>query len=315
MNNVDTRIARLWFGLRNNLSWRPAPNVRLSSRTVFRFVQIATIAVFVGRAWQHLYWDAPYRALLWDENWLRPLVEGVLGGDWGVYVRTSEQGIERWIRGTGILYLLCALAAAVGAQRWRKPVVALLAIGAANLLLLAALYYKEHFWQAGQLIEYTLQWGSPVFLILLLQTKPPVEQLIRWMRIATALTFVGHGLYAFGYYPRPVLFVEMTMSILQVSDVGAAGFLQIVGILDFVAALLLFVPGKLGRVALLYCVIWGFLTSVARLWAHFHPAFLDNLLLQWLHEAVMRSPHFLIPAAIWYAQRAATVSPEELDAG
>jgi len=39
-------------------------------------LRISCCCLLVGRAWQHLFWDAPFRAFLWDEHLLQGIVEG-----------------------------------------------------------------------------------------------------------------------------------------------------------------------------------------------------------------------------------------------
>ncbi len=266
-------------------------------KRLFLIVQIATVAVFWGRAWQHLYWDAPYRTLLWDENWLRWLVENVFQTSWDAYVSTSDGAIRMLVRGTGWFYVLCGIGA-IFIQRIPRLLVPLLYAGSVGLILLAALYCKEKFFHLGQFLEYTLQWASPLFLIVLWQKKDFTKKLAWCMKLAIAFTFICHGLYAIGYYPRPAGFLEMTMNILHLQDQQAITFLQIAGVLDFIAAVFLFLPGSVGIAGLAYCVVWGFFTTVARIWAHFHLEFFPNVLLQWLHESILRFPHFLIPLAV-----------------
>lgn len=266
-------------------------------KKIFLIVQIATIAVFLGRAWQHWFWEAPYRTLLWDENWMRPLIEGLFGTSWETYVTTSDATIQKFIKSISGFYLICALAA-IFIKRWKKVAVIALTIGGCSLIFLAALYCKEKFFHLGQFLEYTLQWSSPFFLIWLFKSQEISPKMIFAMKVAVALTFICHGLYAIGYYPRPVGFMEMTMNILPLTNAEAVIFLKIAGVLDFIASVLIFLPGRIGIGAIGYCLFWGFSTTIARIWAHFYPDFLQNLFMQWIHESVFRFPHFLIPAAI-----------------
>ena len=61
----------------------------------------------------------------------------------------------------------------------------------------------------------------------------------------------------------------------------------------------IFLPWKWAKLFLGYAVLWGFGTTIARVWANFNWEWLDYVLLQWLHESVMRMPHFLIPLAVF----------------
>lgn len=270
---------------------------------VFILMQIAVVTVFVGRAWQHLYWDAPYRVLLWDEMWMKPLVEGIIGWKWEDYVTSLavDRGIQRFIQVIGVFYIICALAG-IFIRQWKRVAIVILWIGGFSLLFLAILYSKDKFFHLGQFLEYALQWSAPIFLLFMYQQQQVSRPLLFAMKTAIAATFICHGLYAVGYYPRPGDFMQMTMAIMKVDETGAAQFLKIAGILDFIGGILLFVPGKIGKLALLYCVAWGFITSIARILAAqvFGTSF-ENMLLQTVHESLYRFPHFLIPLVVWLA--------------
>lgn len=266
-------------------------------KRLFLLLQIAVVTVFLGRAWQHLYWDAPYRTLLWDEVWMKPIIQLFFSMEWEDYVTSMaiDRVIQHFIRATGAFYVLAALAAIFINQR-RRIATAILWLGALSLLLLAALYSKEKFFHLGQFLEYVLQWSSPIFLIFLSKNQAISSRFLFGIKIAIAFTFVCHGLYAIDYYPRPGEFSQMTMVILQINETNAIHFLKIAGLLDFIVSGLLFLPGKIGKIALWYCVFWGFFTTLARCAA---PLMLgtsiENMLLQNLHESLYRFPHFLLP--------------------
>jgi hypothetical protein len=112
--------------------------------------------------------------------------------------------------------------------------------------------------------------------------------------LSVVLTFVGHGLYAMGYYDIPLEFRIMTTEILPLSEAQSLVFLKAAGWLDFVVAALVFVPST--RVlALAYMLLWGGATSVARVWAYYEPTLPWNGLDPWLAEALVRTPHWLVP--------------------
>lgn len=288
-------------------------------KRLFQILQIAVVAVFLGRAWQYLYWDAPYRVLLWDEDWIKPIVQVIFGMQWEDYVTnlSIDKGIQVVIRLTGVFYLICALAA-IFIQRWKPIARILLWVGAFNLVFLAALYCKDKFFHLGQFLEYTLQWSSPIFLIVLSQLQTVGRSFLFWLRVAIALTFVCHGLYAIGYYPRPGDFLQMTIAILKINETGAMHFLQIAGLLDFMASVLIFLPGKIGKAALWYCVFWGLATTLARIVAPLELGMsIENVMLQSLHESVYRFPHFLVPlfAAIALHQSTITANSNRQNIG
>jgi hypothetical protein len=269
-------------------------------RSVFRWIQWAAVAVLLGRAWQHIVFDAPYRALLWDEAWMSGIVDRFLGLNWSDFVTdpTIDATIQLGIQWVGGLLLLAGLTALFIRRlpSWMKVFVI---AGGIVLFLLAVMYMKEKFFHLGQLLEYSLQVGTPFFLLAALRQNLHEKKLILIMKGAIALTFVCHGLYAVGFYPRPGSFMDMTINILGVSNRQAVQFLWAAGILDFIASILIFLPGKWSRAGLLYCVFWGTATSVARVAGNFYIDFWWSSLHQWLPEMIFRFPHFLIPLAVF----------------
>jgi len=277
-------------------------------RLFFRLLQVASFSVFLGRGLQHLLFGAPYRTLLWDETWMSWLVEGVFKTSWSDYVTSSlvDESTTLGIKIIGVFYLFCAFIS-LFIQKLSSFLNKLLLLGAASLVFLAFLYFKERFFQLAQFLEYSLQFGAPVFLYLAhrqktFQTKQ--SSYISLLKIAIAITFIAHGLYAVGYYPRPGNFMEMVLNILSLSDGQVKQFLLLAGSLDFIAAIAIFLPRKLAIPALIYIIFWGFMTTIARLWSYFQSDFWQETLLRWLPESIMRFPHFLIPLAVlvWYLQ-------------
>ena len=91
----------------------------------------------------------------------------------------------------------------------------------------------------------------------------------------------------------------MTLNILPIDEAQAHIFLRIAGILDFVVAILLFIP-KTVKPALWYSVIWGSLTALARVVANFSIEFPMDTFGFWLWETIFRLPHGLIPlVTLW----------------
>ncbi|MCB0634329.1 MAG: hypothetical protein R2824_17045 [Saprospiraceae bacterium] len=268
----------------------------------FRLTQVAAIAVFMGRAWQHLRWDAPYRDLFWDENWMGGIVRFLGYPDWQAYVTDpSNDAAMQWlVKGMGWFYVLCTIAA-VFIIKIGKPARWLVRIGGITLIFLAALYTKEKFFSIGQFFEYSLQWSTPFFLAAFVQQTTITKRQEIWLKIAVALTFICHGLYAIGYYPRPELFQTMVINILGVNNDQAWQFLNLAGLMDFIAAIALFIRWKkIYLIALLYLTFWGFMTTIARPWAFVYWEFLGSGLAQWLHESLYRLPHVLMPFALLY---------------
>ena len=92
------------------------------------------------------------------------------------------------------------------------------------------------------------------------------------------------------------MFVDMVINIFQFSEVHAKLFLKIAGVLDFLVAILIFIP-RISTYALLYAALWGGLTALARTWANFYWSFPLESLHQHLYETIYRLPHMLVPLA------------------
>ncbi|MEL6721287.1 MAG: hypothetical protein AAFP82_21480, partial [Bacteroidota bacterium] len=247
---------------------------------------------------------APYRTLLWDEAWMGWLVEGVFQTPWSDYVTNiaADQSITTMTKIVGVFYLICALIA-LTIKKLPGFLSHLLLLGAAGLIFLAFLYYKERFFQLAQFLEYSLQFGAPIFLYWFHRKSlsHSLSSFLFALKIAIAITFVCHGLYAVGYYPRPGGFMEMVLNILSLPEAQVNQFLLFVGIMDFIAAVAIFLPRKIAIPAMGYIAFWGFMTTIARVWAYFQSDFWQETLLRWLPESIMRFPHFLIPivALLW----------------
>lgn len=267
---------------------------------VFRILQISTVAVFAGRAYQHLFWDAPYREIFWDPFYTQWFIEQWTSMSWEEYVThpLGDIWFQRFTHFQGVFYLLCAVVAVFINKlpswcRW------ILVLGAIDLVFLALIYMKDKFYHFGQFFEYSLQFGSPLFLFYFIRKKQAGKGFIFMLKLAIALTFICHGLYAVGYYPRPVTFMTMTHNILGFDAEGIVLFLNTMGVLDFVFAIGLFIPlRKAVFVSLIYIVIWGALTSLARIVGNFYLDFPLESLHQWVFAAVYRFPHFLVPMAL-----------------
>ncbi|MFT4667949.1 MAG: hypothetical protein ACI9XB_004924 [Gammaproteobacteria bacterium] len=265
----------------------------------FRLIQTATVFVFLGRAWQHLFWDAPFRVLLWDELWMKRIIEGIFHTPWERYITSMalDDGIQYSIQGVGVFYLLCAIVAAFifKVPKWTAKI---LLLGAAGLFFLACLYCKEKFFSLGQLLEYSTQIVSPLLLYFWVYPKWKAATYRLIAKVAIAFTFICHGLYAVNYYPRPGNFVEMILNTFGVSEATAVQLLLAAGIIDFMVSIAIFIPGKIAKVALSYIVFWGFATTFARYTSYLDFSYLLESLSQWTWQVMIRFPHFMIPLAI-----------------
>ena len=124
------------------------------------------------------------------------------------------------------------------------------------------------------------------------------------LKYTLSLTFIGHGLYAVGIYPVPSDFSTMVMVAFGLSEESALNALLLIGVMDFIVAITLWIPTSwlpntrtqnIKYWALIYMLIWGGCTTIARFWGHWESAPIEEWLMRWSPEVLLRLPHALIP--------------------
>jgi len=283
--------------------FRKMINKPLSAKQGVVYLRWAAFGVFLGRAWQFLIWDAPFRTLFWDESFMGPLVR-LFGSDWSDYLErvASDQNIGKLIVACGLVFLVCAIAVWI-LPRFSKGLIPLTIVGVGLLLFLTFLYWKEHFFIVAQLMEHTLQWSAPLFLLYYLKNEKSSKTVLLLLKLAVALTFVGHGLFALGAYPVPGHFTVMVVKILGLSQPQALQFLFWAGVLDMIIGVGVFLPFKWSKWIIAYAVFWGVATTSARIWSHFHIDHLEFVFWRWAPETLFRFPHFLMPLVLFMELR------------
>jgi len=263
----------------------------------FTLLKISVILIFLGRAWQFIFWDAPFRTFFWNESLLKPFVETIIGVDWQTYANSPKLDvfINSSVLAFGILYLLSAIAVILHSKIERIANYIII-FGGIGLLLLAFLLMSDRFYQFSQFFEYSINFSIP-FIFVFYHKICIQKHLVLILKLLIAAVFIAHGLYAVGYYPVPGYFLGMVIDILGFTEQGALNFLLVVGILDFIGSILIFVP-KVTRYALIYLAIWGFLTSFARLVAGFSFDFFWELLHLNLYQTIYRLPHGILPIIV-----------------
>ncbi len=269
-------------------------NVVQEQSISFKILKFSVLSVFLGRAWQHLFWDAPFRAFFWDEQLLKPIIENTFGMQWKDYVTSPlvDSFIQYTLIAFGILYVFATFATLKFDFKNRIHKIILIA-GGIGLVLLAYLLMKDQFYRFSQFFEYSLQFGIP--FVLVFYKKEFIKRNLEFiLKVLVAIVFVSHGLYAIGYYPVPGYYLGMVIDIFGWSENTAGMFLMVAGILDMVVAILIFVP-KIAKYAIIYAFVWGTLTSLARIVSGFYFEFFWQTMNLNLFQAVYRLPHGLIP--------------------
>lgn len=241
-------------------------------------------------------------------------VKILTGQDWREFLLSpaaeTTAEVVTWTMGTLLLLgLLAALGIGSGRSWLRWPLYA-----ASGVLLFETFcHFLNVGYQIPMVMEHALRSLTPGLFAAI--------SLYGWRRglrlallLATASTFVGHGIYAMGAgVPVPGHFVDMFHESLGVSQATALTLLLVAGILDQLVAVGIFLPLPYIRsFSLLYCSAWGTLTSLARPFSYirFDPLFWD-LTHIYLPEFIIRLPHFLVPFALWlwYLQQRSAKHP------
>ncbi len=257
---------------------------------------VSTFSVFLGRAWQHIRWDGPYRTLFWDEELFGPVVGLFSTLTWNEYVTstTVDQAIEHFTHGVGVLFLITAFVSLIPNQK--KGLHWPIMVGTILLGFMVLCVWKDRFYQIGQLMEHSCQIAAPILLIRW-RKKAADRKWLLVLKIAISLTFIGHGLYAVGYHPQPGAFNDMLINIFGMTEATANTVLIVAGILDFVCAIAIWLP--INYTAFVwYLIIWGLLTALARMVSGFSPGLLLYTLEQTWHESVFRLAHGLLPVLL-----------------
>lgn len=273
--------------------------------TCYRLLVLSSLLIFWGRGYQYFFWDHPLRVLLWDETLMRPVVEVFLGISWLEFA--ASPAVDHFISGLGraigIYWVLAGIASALLLRwnnRWLRSIIA---VGCSLLFLHALLETKDRFYQLPQFFEHAIQIGTGLALVGYAKGKKSPERLLIWLKVLIATTFAAHGLYALGVYPLPARFVVMTNLSLGLSEGAARQFLFVAGWLDLIVAVGIFLS-KSARWCLLYAVVWGLLTALARTVTGFdvdRP--LETLHQSW-YQTLFRLPHGLIPLAAYSLNKA-----------
>ena len=262
-------------------------------------LRLCVFLILLGRAYQFFFFGAPFRAILWDESLLSPIVEGVFNISW--YEYSTNLKVNSWIETfthfCGLLFLCSGLTVLfwkkLKSLRFKRF---MLKLGILLLFVLTFLIFKSKNFRVLEIFEMLIQLSLPIALLKLNDNNK--EKVTLFLKVAIALTFTAHGLYAMGIPFRPGHFIDMTIGITGITEPSAVLFLTIAGILDIAASLLLF-NKYTSKYALGYIFIWGLLTALARVIYGFSASFILNSLHESLYSTVYRLPHGLIALVVF----------------
>ena len=269
----------------------------MQQRNTIILLRVSIIALFLGQAWECFRWKTNISNLILDPQRFGNILEWYYDSSLhDIYTNKMTEGTLLAIdQSLGTLFLIAALSTifiSSKAHYLKWPIY----LGTLGLgVICFADFYAKNFY-VGQLLEHAAQLTIPVFLISV-TNKWNSQRLHLFMKIALAITFIAHGFFAIGYYPQPGYFIDMMIKGLGVQEQIARNSLIFFGLLDFIFALAIFLP-KVAKPALIYGIIWGFITALARISTNFSFDFISNSLSQYVHEFLIRTPHFILPLII-----------------
>ena len=246
--------------------------------------------MFLGRAYEHIFFNPHYREFFWNPKIMLGIVNSVFGMSWNQYMTSYEvdNNIQLFIKCIGFLFLGIAIIC-LFAHRLPKLKEAPI-LGLVLLLPTIWFHYYGYWSNIVLLFEFTAQVCLAVLLYLSLRDMP-AHKLLNFARWAIAITFIAHGLYAMNIVPLPQKFIAMTIKATGWSNAFAREMLFIAGCLDLLVAIGLFIP-RLMKPSLWYIIGWGFLTAFARIYSNFYSYDPINSLHQWAWQFLIRTPHY-----------------------
>lgn len=269
----------------------------MKSKTLF-LLKLLVCITFVSRGYQHLFFNVPYREFLWDSNLMLPILDlfKISWNEW-VTLPRYDQGIQMGIKFLGLIFTLVGGCVWFLNEKRKWPLYALIG----GLVLFTPylwLHFFGQFLNLALLFEFTGQLAAPVVLIFIYK-KGNFTKAFTFLKIAIAITFIAHGLYAMNIAPLPQKFVSMTIKGLGLDQGLAVKFLFWAGVMDLLVAIGVFIP-KIRKPALVYMIAWGFLTAFARIYTNFYGYDALHSLHQWVWAFTVRSAHFMIPLILLY---------------
>ena len=264
-------------------------------------LRLGAFLCFAGWTWVHFYWEGSYGVLLWHESTFK--LASRLGLTWEEFVGSgADDGlVQAWIARIWWLYLSCTVLTITVRQRSWIPMSGLV-LGSGLLTLLSYAAYIPSQRQLPAFIENGGQMLMPILLVMALALGVRHRVTVIVAVIAVIMTFAGHGCYALGLWPTPGHCYAMTSLLLGVEYPPAQTIVRTAGMLDFFVCIGICIP-YLRRASALYATLWGFLTAIARPIAGMSWGLNYWGADQYLHEAVLRAPHFLIPLALFLIWR------------
>ncbi len=265
---------------------------------------LSAALIFLGRGILYYFYDAPVRAILWNEEVMGPFISFFGLTSWTEYAihSSTDAFCQKASLAVSLLFLLSSVFI-LFQKKWHSQKMMIIPfISWLILTVFVGLSWQSKDLMAAQLIEHGIQILVP-FLWMVAhcrQLKMSGQALTVFLKVATSLTFIGHGLYALNIYPTPGPFIDMVIEILGVNENQARFILKIMGSLDVICSIGIWFRRFL-MPSLIFMIPWGMATSLARPLSHPQVFEQVDTFLRWMPELIFRLPHGLVPLIIWYA--------------
>lgn len=270
-------------------------------KNIILILQIATSLVLIGRGWEHFIGDPAYHAFFWNHTLFGWFIEGILGIEWNNFL-TNTVYDDRLLAFQHIIgATLLTLAALIWIPIKNRKLTSYTLLSTTLLLLILSTFKTlDHFATIGQFIEQLSQITCPLLLLLFCREDFSLPKIQTLLKVIIALTFIGHGLYAIGFYPQPPVFIKMIRGTTACEYATAQIILYFVGALDIIAALLLFFPNKrIQQLALGHIILWGFITAFGRFFGSVNYNHFWFTTQQFWHLSAFRMVHGLLPLVLF----------------
>ncbi len=252
----------------------------------------------LGYAWKHIFWTQNYLHKIYTESFVS-FIYRLLGLKWKGFTNNQFELNRPYIYVMffiGIIFLLTSLWVIIKDNKSKiEFLLKQLVICSFFFILVGVLssFFKSKL-SLNEPFEYALRLAVPLLFLKLFNVHQLTNRQVKIIKLLIAVTFISHGLYALNLFPTPSNFMLMTSNILSLNSKNSILFLTIIGVLDVLVSLLLFIK-KTEKQALYYIIIWGFLTTLARLVGNFGNLPFNDFVILWIPEFLTRCCHFLIP--------------------
>lgn len=255
---------------------------------------IATLCLFVGRTIQAGIGNPSIAELIGDEGFMSPFISW--GYSWTQY---SEELYPVLVDAcsNALFVAWCIILLGLAIPVSRKP--SLVAGAVLALLETMASLAGEYFWYF-QAAARTLFALTPGILLLYQRGSEQWYTVGKW---ASALVFTSHGMFAMNILPVPGFYGDMLTVVLGVQEQSAAFILWMAGLLDLLAAASLIFMKKPPSGLLIWMIVWGTMTALARVVTGFEASMPWESISTSVAETFIRVAHGMVPWALYMAAR------------